>query len=69
MELKKRAFTKALTWQLIGFVVMTAINYAYIGDFQSGLGLSSLLTAVGLVSYYFHERLWSHLEWGLSDGG
>ena len=43
--------------------------YAYIGDFQSGLGLSSLLTPVGVVSYYFHERLWSHLEWGMSGGG
>ena len=65
MELKKRTWTKAFTWQLIGFIVMTAINYIYMGSFQSGLGLSALLTGVGLVTYYIHERVWSHLTWGL----
>jgi uncharacterized membrane protein len=65
VELKKRTWTKAFTWQLIGFVVMTAINYIYMGSFQSGLGLSALLTGVGLVTYYIHERAWSRLTWGL----
>ncbi|UFS57086.1 DUF2061 domain-containing protein [Comamonadaceae bacterium M7527] len=66
MEQKKRTWTKAFTWQLIGFVVMTVINYVYMGSFQSGLGLSTLLTSVGLVTYYLHERAWSHLSWGVT---
>lgn len=66
MEQKRRTWTKALTWQLIGFVVMTVINYGYLGSFQSGLGLSALLTGVGLVTYYLHERAWSHLSWGMT---
>jgi uncharacterized membrane protein len=67
MELKKRTWTKAFTWQLIGFVVMTAINYWYLGSLQSGVGLSAMLTGVGLVTYYVHERAWSKLRWGLSS--
>lgn len=66
MEQKKRTWVKACTWQLIGFVVMTVINYVYMGSFQSGLGLSMLLTSVGLVTYYLHERVWSHLSWGVT---
>lgn len=66
MEQRKRTWTKALTWQLIGFVVMTAINYLYMGSFQRGLGLSALLTSVGLVTYYLHERAWARLSWGMT---
>jgi uncharacterized membrane protein len=64
MEEKKRTLTKAFTWQAIGFVLMTAINYLYMGSLREGLGLSTLLTLMGMVSYYWHERLWSHISWG-----
>ena len=67
MELKKRTWTKAFTWQLIGFVVMTAINYWYLGSLQSGVGLSAMLSCVGVGTYYGHERAWSKLRWGLSS--
>ncbi|MCY7305746.1 MAG: DUF2061 domain-containing protein [Rhodoferax sp.] len=66
MENNKRLLTKACTWQLIGFVVMSFINYAVMGDWRQGMGLSGLLTAVGLVSYYLHERIWSRVRWGRS---
>lgn len=66
MENNKRLLTKALTWQLIGFVVMSLINYWMIGDWRQGMGLSGLLTAVGLVSYFLHERVWSRIGWGRS---
>ena len=64
MEEKKRTLTKALTWQAIGFVLMTVINYFYMGSLKEGLGLSTLLTGMGVVSYYWHERFWSHIAWG-----
>lgn len=66
MENNKRLLTKALTWQLIGFVVMSLVNYWMIGDWRQGMGLSGLLTAVGLVSYFLHERVWSRIGWGRS---
>ena len=64
MENNRRTFAKAATWQLIGFVVMTAVNYFYVGSFKSGLELSVLLTSIGLVTYYFHERFWARISWG-----
>lgn len=64
MENSHRTLVKACTWQLIGFVVMTIVNYFYMGSLQSGLGLSALLTGIGLVSYYFHERFWARIRWG-----
>lgn len=64
MENNTRLLTKACTWQLIGFVLMSLINYWVMGDWAQGLGLSGLLTLVGLVTYYLHERAWSRIQWG-----
>jgi uncharacterized membrane protein len=64
MEQNKRTLTKAISWQLIGFVMMAIVNYFYMGDFSQGLGLSALLTLIGLLSYYLHERLWAGIRWG-----
>lgn len=64
MEYSSRTLVKALTWQLIGFVVMSIVNYYYIGSLRSGIGLSALLTMIGLVIYYLHERLWEKISWG-----
>jgi uncharacterized membrane protein len=66
MEKKTRLLTKAITWQVIGFAMMTVVNYFYMGSLQAGLGLSALLTLLGLVSYYFHERVWAGIRWGRS---
>jgi uncharacterized membrane protein len=66
MENSKRTLTKAITWQIIGFVMMAIVNYFYMGDFSQGLGLSALLTLIGLVSYYLHERLWASTKWGMN---
>ena len=64
MENNKRTLTKAISWQVIGFVMMAIVNYFYMGDFSQGLGLSALLTLIGLVSYYLHERFWAGIRWG-----
>lgn len=64
MENNKRTLTKAISWQAIGFVMMAIVNYFYMGSLSQGLGLSALLTLIGLVSYYLHERFWAGIRWG-----
>jgi uncharacterized membrane protein len=66
MEESKRTLTKAITWQALGFAMMTVVNYFYMGSLYQGLGLSALLTGIGLVTYVLHERMWARVKWGLS---
>jgi uncharacterized membrane protein len=66
MEHSKRTLIKALTWQVIGFFMMAIVNYFYMGNLSQGLGLSALLTLIGLVSYYLHERFWAAIAWGMN---
>lgn len=65
MELKKRTWAKAFTWQASGLLIMTAVNYVFLGSLQQSMGLSALLTAMGLVTYVIHERLWARVRWGM----
>jgi len=65
MEIKRRTWTKALTWQALGLLMMTFVNYLYLGSLQQGLGLSVLLAGLGLITYVAHEWLWSRVHWGL----
>lgn len=64
MDLARRTWTKALTWQVVGIVVMTGVNYWYLGDLQQGATLSLLLTGLGLITYVIHERVWAKVHWG-----
>lgn len=66
METKSRTWMKALTWQLLGLLVMTAINLWYLEDWSSSLGLSLILATSGIMMFYLHERLWARIEWGLA---
>jgi uncharacterized membrane protein len=64
MENQKRTWAKALTWQASGFVIMIAVNYLFLGSLQQSMGLSALLTGMGLITYVIHERLWARVRWG-----
>lgn len=65
MDIPRRTWTKALTWQALGLLVMSLVNYLYLGNLQQSLGLSALLAGLGLVTYVVHEWLWSRVHWGL----
>ena len=67
MENKKRTWTKALTWQALGLLMMSTVNYLYLGDLHQGIGLSLLLTVQGLLAYVVHERLWARVRWGTGN--
>lgn len=48
-------------------LMMTTVNYLYLGNFNQGIGLSLLLTAQGLLTYVVHERLWARVRWGMGS--
>ena len=67
METNKRTWVKAMTWQLLGLVVMTGINIWYLDNWLDSLGLALLLAGSGMVMFYLHERLWTLVRWGLNS--
>lgn len=55
MDTKTRSIVKAITWRIIA----TIIAYIFVG-FTAAI----IINVVQTVAYYFHERIWNHVNWG-----
>ncbi len=68
MVLRKRHFAKAVTYRCFGTIATTAVVFGATGSLRLGasIGLIDSLAKVGL--YYFHERLWYPVRWGIRTG-
>lgn len=64
METNARMVAKATCWQTSGLVVMTVIGYLFTGSVSQGGSLAFVTTAIGLVAYFIHEKIWSRISWG-----
>ena len=64
MESPVRSIVKAVTWQMLGLVTMTALAWMATGNLAAagGLALSAALT--GFVCFILHERIWARISWG-----
>jgi uncharacterized membrane protein len=66
METPIRSLAKAVTWQALGLLTMTAITYALTGSLATGGAVALLGAASGMITYVLHERLWARIRWGLA---
>ncbi|MEX6505384.1 DUF2061 domain-containing protein [Jiella sp. M17.18] len=64
METRTRSLAKAVSWQILGFLVMSVLGYLFTGSMSSGGALAATATALGFVSYLLHERVWARISWG-----
>ena len=66
METTLRIIAKAISWQSLGVIVMTAIGYAHTGSISSAISLASSTFVISSITYVFHEKLWQRISWGRS---
>jgi len=64
METRARTLVKALVWNAIGLLMMSAVGLALTGSAAIGGIMAAINTAIGLVSYVAYERVWSRITWG-----
>lgn len=64
MDSHKRIVIKAVTWQVMGLIVMTVVGYLFTGSIAAGGGIALVGAIIGFVSYVLHELLWSKVRWG-----
>ncbi|MBO0903029.1 DUF2061 domain-containing protein [Jiella sonneratiae] len=68
METRKRSLAKAVSWQILGFAVMTFLGFLFTGSFETGGALALVSTLLGFASYLAHERIWAAVGWGRITG-
>ena len=64
MESPARSIVKAITWQLLGLVTMTALAWLATGSLAAAGGLAISGALSGFVCFILHERLWARISWG-----
>ena len=60
----RRAVVKSVVWRVIGVVILGGVSYAFTGSFSESLGITSVFTAIRVVLYVVHERVWDRIGWG-----
>jgi len=65
METPLRSLAKALTWQALGLLTMTAITWMLTGSLATGGAVAGLGAVTGAAAYVLHERVWARIRWGL----
>lgn len=68
MDTTRRTVAKAVSWQLLGLVVMTGLGAAFTGSAAAGGALALSSAAVGVLGYILHEKLWARIGWGRRAG-
>ena len=67
LESRKRHIAKTFTWRLIGTMDTMIIAWIISGNPLTGLKIGFAEVVTKMVLYYFHERAWYKINYGLSD--
>lgn len=61
----KRHVYKTLTWRLIGTLDTIFVSWIILGDLNVGLQIGGVETISKMILYFFHEKLWYRINFGL----
>ena len=64
-ESRKRHLLKTVSWRLIGTLDTVVISWAISGNPMTGLKIGGLEMITKMVLYYYHERAWYRINFGL----
>jgi uncharacterized membrane protein len=65
MESKSRSFMKSITWRILGVIILGAITWFFTQSWRITTAVTALFHLIQVMLYYFHERIWDRIDWGL----
>ena len=64
-ESRKRHLLKTVSWRFIGTLDTVVISWVISGNPMTGLKIGGLEMITKMVLYYYHERAWYRINFGL----
>lgn len=61
----KRHLLKTLSWRAVGTFDTVLISFFLTGNGSYGLQIGGIETVTKMILYYFHEKLWYRINFGL----
>lgn len=68
MEQRRRTIVKSLSWRFFATIITMLVAYGITGELTFALEIGLLDTSIKLFMYYFHERAWLRVPFGLPPG-
>ena len=65
IEQKRRSIEKALSWRFLATFVTGTLVWLLTGKAAFAIQVGILDTSIKLLVYYFHERTWTKISFGL----
>jgi uncharacterized membrane protein len=66
-EARKRSVVKSVVWRIICIVVSVFTTFLLTGRWNIALAVGTLYNAITMILYYFHERFWNKIKWGMKQ--
>lgn len=60
----ERSFVKGVIWEGFSFIITLIAVYLIYGNFVFSLRFTFVLTAIKMVFFFIHERIWKTIKWG-----
>ena len=65
-ETHSRSFVKAASWRLLGSIDTFLLSWLFSGNAKVAGAIAGTEVVTKILLYYFHERVWSSIGWGLA---
>ena len=62
---RKRHILKAISWRLVGSITTFFVALYLTGDINIGITFGLSDTALKILLYYLHERIWYRTKFGI----
>ena len=60
-----RSVVKSIIWRIVCIVVSIFTTFILTGSWNIAVAVGTIYNAITMVLYYFHERLWNRIKWGM----
>ena len=64
-EAHYRSVIKSISWRIVGTIDTIAISWLITGQVKTALAIGSIEVVTKMILYYFHERTWNKIKWGV----
>ena len=62
---RKRSLAMTITWRIVAELDTFLVSYLITGSLRWSLSIVGIESTTKTVLYYFHERAWGHILWGI----
>jgi uncharacterized membrane protein len=66
-EAHRRSLVKAASWRIVGSIDTFVLSWLFTGRAGVAGAIASTEVVTKMVLYYFHERAWSAVGWGVDE--